>query len=155
MTTTYESLFELVVAAVGDRADAATDFLDLFDEAAVLEYPFAPPGTPERLEGRSAIAAHAELLAPSLDFGRFVLSSVVRADDKVIFEASCEGRGVRTGAAYDQRYVCVVTLRDGKIVHYSDYWNPLVLISALGGAEGVRRAYSGPSVLDSDDQVAV
>jgi ketosteroid isomerase-like protein len=44
---------------------------------------------------------------------------------------------VRTGVAYDQTYISVVTLRDGRIARYKDYWNPLVALAALGGAEAL------------------
>ena len=30
-----------------------------------------------------------------------------------------------TGAPYEQSYVSVLTVRDGLIVRYRDYWNPL------------------------------
>ena len=47
MINKYPSLFELIRAALGNKAAEATDFLDLFTEDAVLDYPFAPVGTPE------------------------------------------------------------------------------------------------------------
>jgi ketosteroid isomerase-like protein len=61
----------------------------------------------------------------------------------VIFEFSCSGEGVATGAPYNQLYVSVVTLRDGRIAHYRDYWNPLVVLTALGGTEAAAAAYAG------------
>lgn len=141
MTNKYPSLFELVRAALGDKATEATDFLDLFTEDAVLDYPFAPAGTPEQLIGKANIAAHATRLAPLLEFGDFTLETVYPLADTVIFEATCQGRGTKTGLPYDQKYVCVLHLRDGRIARYQDYWNPLTLISALGGEDAMVKAY--------------
>ena len=142
MINKYPSLFELIRAALGNKAAEATDFLDLFTEDAVLDYPFAPVGTPEQLIGKANIAAHATRLAPLLEFGHFTLESVYPLADAVIFEATCQGRGSETGLPYNQRYICVLHLRNGKIARYQDYWNPLILTSALGGQEAMAKAYA-------------
>ena len=142
MTDKYETLFELIRAAVGDKIPEASDFLDLFTEDAVLDYPFAPEATPKQLVGKANIAAHARRLGPLLEFGDFTLETVYPLADTVIFEATCQGRGSETGLPYDQKYICVLHLRDGKIARYQDYWNPLVLISALGGQEAMAKAYA-------------
>ena len=103
MINKYPSLFELIRAALGNKAAEATDFLDLFTEDAVLDYPFAPVGTPEQLIGKANIAAHAIRLAPLLEFGDFTLESVYPLADAVIFEATCQGRGSETGLPYNQK----------------------------------------------------
>lgn len=142
MINKYPTLFELVHAALGDKATEATNFLDLFTDNAVLDYPFAPPGTPQQIVGKESIAAHAIRLAPLLEFGDFTLGSVYQLTDVVIFEASCRGRGTETGLPYNQHYICVLHLRSGKIARWQDYWNPQVLIAALGGQAEMAKAYS-------------
>ncbi|MBL4733431.1 MAG: hypothetical protein JKY82_12710 [Rhizobiaceae bacterium] len=42
---------------------------------------------------------------------------------------------LNTGARYDQNYISVVRVQGGRIVHYRDYWNPLILLEAVGGVE--------------------
>jgi len=128
--------------ALGNRIVQCEDFLDFFAEDAVLEYPYAPAGTPERLDGKASIARHATRLAPLLEFGEMTLVAVYGSGDNVVFEATCQGRGVETGIPYDQKYISVVTLQNKRIVRYQDYWNPLVLISALGGQEAMAAAYA-------------
>lgn len=142
MPRKYRTLFDLVAAAIGDKASHASNFIDLFADDAVLEYPFAPDGTPKRLTGKASISAHAARLGPMLEFGEFTLQSTFSSGDTVIFEASCTGRGIETGLAYDQQYICVIQMRDGRISRYRDYWNPLVLISALGGQDAMAKAYA-------------
>ena len=70
------------------------------------------------------------------------MKAVYHCGDSTIFEASCQGRGANTGLAYDQDYISVVTLKDGRIARYADYWNPLVLVHALGGQDALRTAYA-------------
>jgi ketosteroid isomerase-like protein len=35
-----------------------------------------------------------------------------------------------TGEPYDQSYVVVLTAREGRIIRYRDYWNPLKALKA-------------------------
>jgi ketosteroid isomerase-like protein len=53
--------------------------------------------------------------------------------DVVVVEFEVDGTAVRTGRPYQLRYICVITVRDGEIAGYRDYWNPLALAEALGG----------------------
>jgi len=94
MANKYDSLAHLVRGALGDRIVQSENFLDFFAEDAVLEYPYAPAGTPERLQGKAAIAHHASRLAPLIEFGEMTLGSVYSAGDTVVFQASCQGRGL-------------------------------------------------------------
>jgi hypothetical protein len=71
------------------------------------------------------------------------LGNVYAVGETVIVEFSCTGEGVETGAPYDQVYISVVTLREGRIAHYRDYWNPLVVLTALGGTDAAAAAYAG------------
>ena len=53
-----------------------------------------------------------------------------QTDDAVI-----RAQALITGEPYDQRYISVIRVRDGHIVHYKDYWNPLALLRTLKGEE--------------------
>jgi len=143
MADRFDRFSDLLRAALGDRLAPADGMLGLFAPDVVFEFPYAPDGLPRRLEGRAALAAHLERLGPLLTFGPMELGAVHAAGETVIFEFSCTGAGVRTGAPYNQRYISVVTLREGRIAHYRDYWNPLVVLEALGGAEAAAAAYAG------------
>lgn len=142
MADKYKTLAELLGAALVGQLKPYESFGDLFTEDATFEFPFAPAGTPKQLTGRAAIIDHLARLGPLIAFGDFTLSAVYRCADTTIFEASCQGEGVDTGLAYDQKYVAVITVRDGQIARYADYWNPLVLLHALGGQEAVEVAYA-------------
>lgn len=103
-------------------------------EDALMEFPFAPPGLPRRIEGRGAVADHLANLACLIAFDRIGSAQVIARDGEttvLAFEAT--GTGVETGAPYDQRYLSVITTVGGQIVRYIDYWNPLVVARALLG----------------------
>jgi hypothetical protein len=143
MSDKFDSFSDLLRAALGDRLDPADSMLGLFAEDVIFEFPYAPDGLPKRLEGSAALAAHLARLGPLLSFGTMELGNVYADGATVIFEFSCTGKGLATGAPYDQAYVSVVTVRDGRIAHYRDYWNPLVVLTALGGAEAAAAAFAG------------
>lgn len=44
------------------------------------------------------------------------------------------GHVIETGLPYRQSYISVIETRDGRIVRYKDYWNPLVVKRPLGGS---------------------
>ncbi|WP_140849256.1 nuclear transport factor 2 family protein [Paracoccus sp. FO-3] len=137
MTGKFDTFGDVLRGALGPRLMSTDDFLDLFAEDVIFEFPYAPPGMPGRLDGRDSLAAHLERLGPLLEFDGFELRSSYPSGDTVIFEFTCAGRGAETGKAYNQSYISVVTLRDGRIARYRDYWNPLILRAALGDEGGV------------------
>jgi ketosteroid isomerase-like protein len=49
----------------------------------------------------------------------------------VVVEMTIRGRAVETDEPYNQQYVIVAEVRDGKLAHYREYWNPLVSTEAL------------------------
>jgi ketosteroid isomerase-like protein len=141
MANKFDSFSDLLRAALGDRLVKTREILDFFTADVVFEFPYAPEGMPRRLDGREALARHFAQIGPLLEFGELSLGPVHDAGDTVVFRFSCRGKGVRTGRPYDQDYVSVVQLRDGRIAHYLDYWNPLAVISALGGLDAAIAAF--------------
>lgn len=143
MTDKFDTFSGLLRGALGKRLAPADDMPGLFTDDIIFEFPFAPEGLPRRLEGRAALTAHMARLGPLIAFGDLVLEAVYPSGETVVLEFSCAGAGKATGLPYDQHYISVITLRDGRIAHYRDYWNPLTVLSALGGAEAAVAAYAG------------
>jgi ketosteroid isomerase-like protein len=110
-------------------------FTALFAEDGVLEFPFAPPGRPREVSGpalRDYLIDYPSRLDP-----REVTDITVHetADpDVAVVELTVTGVVTATGRPYELRYVCVLTVRDGLIVRYRDYWNPLALAELLDGS---------------------
>lgn len=143
MNGKFDNFSDLLRAALGDRLAPASSLLGLFADDVLFEFPFAPEGLPRRLDGVAALAVHLQKLGPLIDFGPLTLGHVHPSGETVIFEFSCTGQGLHTGVPYNQDYISVVTLREGRITHYRDYWNPLVVLTALGGLEASAAAYAG------------
>lgn len=111
-------------------------FTDMLAEDAVFEFPYAPPGSVTRIEGRAKIAEHVALIGGLLEFGEMSLAALHHTTQTgiVILEFSCTGRAIETGKPYNQKYISVITFQNGLITHYADYWNPLIVLEAMGSA---------------------
>lgn len=143
---TNQSLSGLLRRTIGDRlAPDAESLLDMFADDVVCELPFAPAKGVHRLEGKKAVADYLPRVSGliNVDGGEMIAVHRSTDPDVAILEFEITGSGVRTGASYSQRYICVVQTRDGRIVHFTDYWNPLVLLSAVGGEEALAAAFTG------------
>ena len=129
---TMKLFAELLRSSMGDQlVPEAVSFLDMLAEDAVMEFPFAPPGLPACLDGKAAIRNHVESLGGMLQIGSFSSPTIHRTPSGFVLEFTCLGVGTQTGRAYNQEYVSVITLRDGRIVRYRDYWNPLHVLDAM------------------------
>ncbi|MGW6868779.1 nuclear transport factor 2 family protein [Streptomyces sp. NPDC054904] len=114
----------------------------LWSERGVMEFPFAPPGWPERLEGREAIAAYMRDYPDHIDLREIADLRIHRTAEPatIVVEMRGLGRVVATGAPFDMTYIAVVTVEDGRFTSYRDYWNPLaVQESGLDFAGSVAR----------------
>jgi uncharacterized protein len=125
MTTAVDVFTKL--AQVGVETNDAGALVDLCADDVVFEFPFAPPGRPARVEGKLALGDYLKGIS-----GRVRLEGVSNLEihetvkpEVAIIEMTMTGTVTATGAPYEQSYVSVLTVRDGLIVRYRDYWNPL------------------------------
>ncbi|WP_327403696.1 nuclear transport factor 2 family protein [Streptomyces sp. NBC_01288] len=109
---------------------------DLCAEDVVAEFPFAPEGSPARIEGREALYDYLRGYPDLIDIREIPSVRVYpTADENVaIAEWSVVGSVVPNGNPYNMSYATFVTFRDGLVVNYREYWNPKVFLEALGGA---------------------
>lgn len=108
---------------------------DLCAEDVVVEFPFAPEGSPARLEGRAAVYAYLRGYPDLIDVQRITSLRIHSTDDPdtAVADWSVTGRVLANGNPYDMSYATFVTFKDGRIVKYREYWNPLAFLKALGG----------------------
>ena len=123
-------------------------FAELFAEDGVLEYPFAPPGQPRELHGREAIRAYFAD-APSLRalFEMEGVEALVRETDDpevVVTEIEHHGRSHITGEAYRARALGVIRVREGQIVAYQDYMDPIGMARLFGRTADLAAALTAP-----------
>ena len=107
---------------------------ELCAENVLVEFPFAPEGSPRRLEGRSAIYEYLRGYPDMIDIRSIPSSRIYATDDPnvAIGDWSVTGRVIRNGNPYDMSYATFLTMRDGLVARYREYWNPEAFQTALG-----------------------
>jgi ketosteroid isomerase-like protein len=109
---------------------------DLCADDVVAEFPFAPEGSPARIEGREALYEYLRGYPDVIDVREIPTVRIYPTDDEnvAIAEWSVSGSVVTNGNPYEMSYATFVTFRDGLIVNYREYWNPQAFLKALSGA---------------------
>ncbi|MFI9649314.1 nuclear transport factor 2 family protein [Streptomyces sp. NPDC052040] len=104
----------------------------LWAEDGVMEFPFAPDGWPGRLEGREAVAAYMAHYPDHIDLHDFPDLRIHQTTEPgtIVVEMRGTGRLVESDRPFDMTYIAVVTVRNGHITSYRDYWNPLAVLDA-------------------------
>jgi uncharacterized protein len=110
-----------------------TEWVDLFTDNGVLEFPYGPAGFPTHVEGKQELYAymknfpeHFKVQFENLHF------HATEEPTLVIAEFTSNGHAVSTGKPYNQKYISVVTTNeDGEIVKYVDFWNPLIAMESI------------------------
>jgi uncharacterized protein len=122
-------------------------FADLFAPDGVLGYPFAPPGAPAELAGREAIRAYFAGLGSARELLDMEgVEAVVRETDDpevVVTEITHHGWSRPAGAPYRFTALGVIRVRDGQIVRYDDYMDPIAMARILGRTADLAAALSG------------
>jgi len=126
------------------------EWIDLWADDGVLEFPFAPAGRRSRYVGKVDILAYMKAVAarmagriksegldyfhmhPMLDPATFCLEMGIR------------GRILETGAPYRQKYISIIYTKGGKLSLYREYWNPIVSMDANGGRDDWTAAFGSP-----------
>lgn len=99
---------------------------DLLVEDMVMEFPFAPPGRPRRVEGKENIIAYnREVMSISKDTSYTDLEIHQTTDpDCIIVEMIGHGTVIATDNPFERRYIDVFCTKNGRIQFVRDYWNP-------------------------------
>lgn len=119
-------------------------FGDLFAEDGVLRYPFAPPGNPRELKGRETIREYhraASAIRSMLEMeGVDVLVRDTGDPEVVVVEIEHHGHSHGIGGPYRFRALGVIRVRDGEIVEYDDYMDPIAQAAILGRTQDLVKA---------------
>ena len=117
----------------GLLAKDTSGWVDMWTEDGTMEFPFAPVGHP-RLRGKQAIAEYMEAFPTKVEISAFPFVRFHHSADgkTLVVEFSCIGRSLETGRPYNQNYVGVMNIRDGRVSGYKDYFNPLVVLQSMG-----------------------
>jgi ketosteroid isomerase-like protein len=102
----------------------------------IIETPFAPPGHPRRFEGLEQFLAYARPRRSALparfeEFRNVVIHDT--ADPQVVIaEYDLSGTVTTTGKHATASFIAILTVRNGKIVHWREYQDSLGMAVSLG-----------------------
>jgi ketosteroid isomerase-like protein len=108
---------------------------DLCADDVLVEFPFSPDNLPSKLEGREAIFAYLQYYPTMIDIEEIDSVTIYETSltATIVAEWSVKGHVIPNGNRYDMHYATFVTVRDGQITNYREYWNPLAFAQALEG----------------------
>lgn len=123
------------------KAQNMDEWSQLWAEDAVIEFPYAPPGSSSRLEGKQAIF---NFFKDSSKYVKFFAWSDLQIypmldPDTIFVEFRGIGEVIETGRSYNQVYCGLLRIKDGKIAFYREYWNPVIAQEAFGNAGSQER----------------
>ncbi|SCG60577.1 hypothetical protein GA0074704_3702 [Micromonospora siamensis] len=134
MTAAREVVKQLLRAS---REQDTETFVNLFAPDGYIEWPYRPAGAPGRVAGhdelREFLTAQANALVRFDEYRNTVIHETTDPQ-VVIVEYEAHGTALRTGAPLHQTIIAVLRIRDGLVVSYRDYLDPLVVAEALAGA---------------------
>ena len=112
-------------------------YLEVLSDDVEVEFPFAPPGRPERLCGRENLRRYLEPLLARIAYDSITGLVVYETDvaGTIVAEMTIGLRLLESDRTYSRRYVAVVRAANGRVVSYREYWNPLALSDRAGAAE--------------------
>jgi ketosteroid isomerase-like protein len=128
------------------------DWIELFDDDAVFEWPFAPNGRRQTYRGKAAILA---AMTPAIARAEFLSLQYFKVHplldpNGVIIEMGTKARFVATDRPYNQTYMFYIELRNGKIWRYREYWNAWTLQDAWGDRDDLNATWGEPEPLPQD-----
>jgi len=132
-TTLAERLFHSHLAKFINPDMTKDTYAELFTEDAVQEFPYAPAPYAKEVVGRDAIADYIANVvngAKNWNFRNFQFSGTIDPNTFFVeFEGSADV--IATEKPYHQLYIGRITLRDGRIAAYREFWNPVWIMDAF------------------------
>jgi uncharacterized protein len=130
--TSGQQVEEMLLASLEalKQADVGP-WIEMFHDHGAMEFPYAPPGNPTHLNGKAEIAGYMQGYPEHVCVRTVSLRGAYHSDGVMVVEFTMTGTAVPTGNAFIMEYVGIIQHNAGKIDHYRDYWNPLVVQQAM------------------------
>lgn len=127
--------FEVILRGLSSLVDGK-HYFDTFADDAVFESRYHFPGWPITIRGRANLMASLSGYGKTIKLDSSDALVIHRTQDRrvVILEYEVHGKIVSSGAAYDNRFISVITIENRKIIHWRDYMDSLAAWSALNSA---------------------
>jgi ketosteroid isomerase-like protein len=129
-----DPFFDIVRQGLADQVDEG-HYFDMVAEDAVFEFRYFFPGWPRKVASRAALMALYAGYGNNIVLHGADALIVHQSRDApvVILEYEVHGKIIKSGAAYDNCFISVVTIGNRKIVRWRDYMDSLTAWSAATG----------------------
>ncbi len=105
-----------------------------FAEDVELVLPYAPPGFPKVSRGRAeAMKVYPDGLMEPMRFDGYRIDALEGRPGEWLAEYTSDTTVLTTGRPYRNTYISRFTVRDGRITRLAEFFDPIVLVTALGG----------------------
>lgn len=140
MTYAAADLRKLATGVLGHLREGGVDGLaPLLHERIVMELPYAPKGTPTRIDGRDAVVTALGFIKTQMKYFRIIPHEVYECLERgtVILEATSVGQWLAPAPMYQNRYVFVFGFDDGLLLSWKEFFNPYAVIWSQGARGNV------------------
>ncbi|MGV8998517.1 MAG: nuclear transport factor 2 family protein [Parvibaculaceae bacterium] len=122
------------------------EWIAMWADDGVLEFPYAPPGRRSRYTGKADILAYMKAAMGKMKMDTLDYYDVFPMLDPqmLCMEMGLKGHIISTGSPIHQRYISVFKTIEGKLLNYREYWNPIASMDANGGREAWTSAFGSP-----------
>ncbi len=128
----FEAFLQALLDADVDR------WVELWDEDALFEIPYAPDGYPKNVRGKQEIAKYIANFPEEIRYKEFKNIEIFFVKNKpnvMVVDFSADTVLLKNNLVYTPRYVSLIWFSDDKISEYRDFWDPLQAQDAFGGLE--------------------
>ena len=127
-----DPFFAIVMEGLSKYTDGA-HYFDTLAEDVLFEFRYRIPGWPGQLHGRAGLMALYSGYGDNIQLERGDGLAVHPAGDGsvVTLEYEVHGKILKTGIAYDNRFVSIAFIKNRKIVRWRDYMDSLAAWTAL------------------------
>lgn len=105
---------------------------DVYAEDLVVEFPYAPEGHTRRLDGREACLAFLSRISSFAEGFSIGEPTILSVGDSFVAEYHGSATFKDTGLPYEQDYVLIAKVRDGKLDSLREHYDPLRVLRAMG-----------------------
>jgi len=133
--TALDPFFNIIQEGLAGLVDG-DHYFETISEHAVFEFRYVFPGWPASISGRDALMALYAGYGDSMVLHKANALVVHQSQNPcvLILEYEVQGKAVRTGNPYHNRFVSIITIEGRKIVHWRDYMDSLAAMSALSAS---------------------
>jgi ketosteroid isomerase-like protein len=108
------------------------DDLKIYSDDFVAEFPYAPEDHTRRLEGGEAMGRFLSAIGNFAEAFKLGEPTIHETKDGFVAEYRGESIFKSSGRPYVQDYVVIVKVKDGKIAHWKEHYDPMRVLRAMG-----------------------